>query len=227
MKVTLAENQSEITLGQFQRYLPLLKDVQRLTDLEFNSRKIEIFTGIKAKLVKNMNDNDYKALLIQIEAALEQEVDFQSRFTLNGQEFGFIPNFDNCAMGEMGDLKEYLKDFDPELFSKEKETFEEIMKQIVMSVELYENMHKAMAILFRPILNTDVFKNYSIVPYNGTSEFAETMKEMPLNLVKGALVFFSNLAKDLLAHTRTSTLEEVRKAKRRQTIGTSGVGTLR
>ena len=49
MKIKLAENISEITLGQFQAYLILLKDVQGISDFDFNSRKIEIFTGVLRK----------------------------------------------------------------------------------------------------------------------------------------------------------------------------------
>ena len=172
-----------------------------------------------------MNDNDYKDILLQIEKALESEVGFKNKFTLDGIEFGFIPNFDKMTAGENGDLKEYLKDFDPSLFSEDKESLSDIMKQIRMSAELYENMHRAMAILFRPIAGKDMFGNYMIENYNGTEATAELMKQAPLNIVKGALVFFSSLAKDLRIYIQRFTMAEAQREKKRQIIGTSGVGT--
>jgi hypothetical protein len=65
-----------------------------------------------------------------------------------------------------------------------------------------------MAILFRPITNRDGFKNYQIENYEGTKKYSEAMKLMPMNIVNGALGFFSLLAKELREHTLKSMTEE-------------------
>jgi hypothetical protein len=58
-------------------------------------------------------------------------------------------------------------------------------------------MHKAMAVLFRPIIKKGSGK-YNIVDYNGTNEYAEIMKRMPLSAVMGSMVFFYHLGNELL-----------------------------
>jgi len=55
-----------------------------------------------------------------------------------------------------------------------------------------------MAVLFRPI-GTQIKEEYTIVQYEGTDEYAELMKLMPLDVVLGAQVFFWNLGSELLA----------------------------
>ena len=54
-----------------------------------------------------------------------------------------------------------------------------------------ENYHKVMAILFRPIIQSDRFDNYKIANYEGTKQYADVMKQMPMSIVKGAFVFFT------------------------------------
>jgi hypothetical protein len=59
-----------------------------------------------------------------------------------------------------------------------------------------------MAVMYRPIKET--FKDrYSIHDYNGSDEYSDLMKFAPLQIVKGANVFFWTLEKDLLKATLT------------------------
>ena len=107
-------------------------------------------------------------LVKDIVKALNTEVEFSNMFTLNGIEYGFIPNLDSITHGEWVDLIEYEGNID--------------------------TMNKLMAVLFRPVTKKDKLGNYSIEPYNGTKERADAFKVMPLNIVNGALVFFLNLS---------------------------------
>ena len=71
MKVILPENQSEITLEQYQRYVKLLER----TDLDiynFNRRKLEIFTPLTFKDTENVTQVDFEFCLNQIELLLMQ-----------------------------------------------------------------------------------------------------------------------------------------------------------
>jgi hypothetical protein len=72
-----------------------------------------------------------------------------------------------------------------------------------------------MAILFRPIKNEDKFGNYTIKKYKGT-EGCEQMKDIKLNLVNGALVFFLNLSKELQLSTQESLKEVERQREKMQ-----------
>lgn len=170
MKIVLPENISEINLGQFQRYHRLVQRTD-LNTLDFNKRKIEIFTGIPFQKLSHIKQADYDSIIAQIDKGLNTNCPFVDRFTLNNIEFGFIPNFDKIIVAEQADLEEYA--------DKEDE------------------LHRTMAILFRPVTNTDAFKNYVIEDYNGTEKYCELMKLMPMNIVNGALGFFLNLSKEL------------------------------
>lgn len=200
VKVILPENIEDITLATFQKYAKLLER-EDLSDDNFNKRKIEIFTNLKYHDLDNVSFKDYEDLLKQIDIALNVDVPFKDRFTLNGIEFGFIPNFDKITTKEFVDLSLYPLD--------------EI-----------ENYHKLMAILFRPIKNKDYLKNYSIQDYNGTDAYAEMMKQTPMNIVNGALVFFYNLAKELQLSTQKFIAAEHQKVKQQAISSQSGDGIL-
>ncbi len=198
MKVLLPENINDITLGQFQKYMKLAERVEDLSDLEFNKRKIAIFTNLPQRKVKHISKKDYDSILEQIDTALNTDVEFKDRFTLKGVEFGFHPNLDEMTTGEYVDLSKYGEEV--------------------------ENLHYIMAILFRPITGKDALGNYQIAGYIGTDGYKDLMKEMPLNIVNGSLVFFYNLAKELRISTQKSTAMLQRKVKELQDISKSGVG---
>ena len=65
------------------------------------------------------------------------------------------------------------------------------------NISSVENFHKAMAVMYRPITSKRK-DTYQIMPYTGTSEFAEAMKYAPLDVVMPATVFFWNLGNDLV-----------------------------
>ena len=84
-----------------------------------------------------------------------------------------------------------------------------------------------MAILFRPITNRDGFKNYEIANYECSKKYADVMKLMPMNIVNGALGFFSLLANELRVHTlKSMTEEELQKEAKLLDTLKSGDGIL-
>lgn len=183
MILTLPENIKEITLGQYQRFDALNKRTD-LSELSYNKRVIEIFTELKYRDIGNISNKDYTDILIQITKAIEQTSEFEYTFKIQDVEFGFVPNLDDITTAEFVDLSDW-------------------------GLEV-ENFHKIMAILFRPITNRDVFNNYEIANYGGTKKYADVMKMMPMNIVNGALFFFSLLAIELQEHTQKYMLEAER-----------------
>lgn len=175
MKITIPEHIGEITLGQYQKYhaLTLRED---LDAFQFNKRKIEIFCNVKRIDLDKIKQTDYEDIVSQIDIALNQSVEFEPIFSIQDIEFGFIPNLDKITGGEYRDLTIYGMDID--------------------------KMHNLMAVLFRPIKKKDILDNYTIISYQGTEQYANIMKSMPLSIVNGALVFFSSLANELLNYTR-------------------------
>lgn len=198
MKVVIPEHIGDITLNQYQRYVKLTER-EDLNPFEFSKRKLEIFTKIPYHSLNNISQKDYEELLNDIDTALATEVQFKDRFEMGGIEYGFIPNFDKITTGEFVDLSKYGTDTD--------------------------TLHNLMAILFRPIKNKDAFNNYTITNYNGTAEYAEQMKQTPINIVNGALLFFCSLAKELQKSTQRSMVAELKKAQKRRVTLRSGDGT--
>ena len=87
-----------------------------------------------------------------------------------------------------------------------------------------ETLHNLIAVLFRPITNTDSFGNYEIEAYNGTKKYADIMKSTPMNIVNGCLGFFYHLAKDLRTHIQKCIAEEQARGKKHQATTKNGVG---
>jgi len=197
MKVTIPENLKDITLEQFQKYDALNKR-ENISDLEYNKRCISIFTNLPYRDITNIKNTDYEGLLLDIAKALQTPAPFQNRFTLNDIEYGFIPNLDKITQGEWVDMGEYQTEV--------------------------KDYNKLMAILFRKVTKIDKFGNYDIEPYEGTKDRSEVFKDMPMNIVNGALGFFLTLSQELETAIQKSTMEELAKAQRHQTILKSGDG---
>lgn len=187
MQVTIPENIKDITLEQFQKYDALNKR-ENISDLEYNKRCISIFTNLPYRDIANIKQTDYEVLLLNIAKALQTPCDFENIFKLHGVEYGFIPNLDKITQGEWVDMGEYQTDV--------------------------KDNHKLMSILFREVTKKDVMGNYSIKAYDGTKERGEVFKDMPMNIVNGALGFFLTLSHQLEKAIQRSTIAELAKVQR-------------
>jgi hypothetical protein len=150
-----------------------LEQYQKFIEIEEpnNDDLLKTFLNIDTRILKHIRANEIEKLCITINELFKCEKTFVNRFRLNGIEYGFIPNLDEISYGEYRDVSSYLGE--------------------------WSQMHKAMAVLYRPIKQKQG-KKYLIADYEGTHEYSETMKQMPLDVVFGANVFFYNLMKDLL-----------------------------
>jgi hypothetical protein len=129
------------------------------------------FLNISQKELNMLPADKIEGFAEQINSVFEQDKQFTPTFVLNGVKYGFIPKLDSITYGENKDLTTYLNDFD--------------------------NMNKAMAVMYRPIIHEQRGK-YLIEDYEGSSKYSEVMKEAPLSVVLGATVFFYNLTNGLL-----------------------------
>ena len=168
MELTLKipENLREITLGQYQKYLKMQKENE---DETFIAQKmIEIFCNTRLDYVMKMRWRDVNEIVTDLGVMFEEDQKLQKQFTLNGVQYGFIPNLDEISFGEFVDLDTYLADWD--------------------------QMHHAMQVLYRPV-DINVRGRYNIKEYNAITD--DTMKEMPLAYALGAVFFLLNLGKEL------------------------------
>ena len=200
MKIILPESIQDITLHQFQLYSELLERTD-LDEYNFNKRKIQIFTGLERGRIDLISVQDYKEITEQIDIALNQTVEFKPTFFIKDVEFGFIPNLDKITQGEFIDISKYGTDIN--------------------------EMHRLIAVLFRPIKNKDSLGNYEIISYQGTEQYANIMKHTPLSIVNGALVFFSSLANELVSYTAKCMAAEQVKEVAQPITSKNGDGTLR
>ena len=199
MKVLIPENIADISLKQFQDNFEF-SEKEDVSDAERDAEKIKIFTCLSYKQIESISKTDFDTLVNSINEALNTPVEFEKTFEMGGVTFGFHPNLDQMNASEYTDLMTYSGKAD--------------------------ELHKLMAILFRPINGKDVLGNYTLVKYDGTDEFATKMKEMPLHIVNGSLFFFLNLSRELQSSIlKYSQAKEQQKGKPRQIFGLTGAGT--
>tara|TARA_R110000803_G_scaffold45659_1_gene96131 strand:+ start:1573 stop:2235 length:663 start_codon:yes stop_codon:yes gene_type:complete len=152
-----------------------LKDYQELLIKENpdNDDMLKCILNINTKELGKIKNKDVENLLAIINKLFDKEHKFIPTFNLNNVLYGFIPNLDEITYGENKDITTYINNKD------------------------WGNMHKAMAVLFRPIKQKHGSK-YLIEEYEGSHKYSETLKNMPLDVVLGAMVFFWNLTNALL-----------------------------
>ena len=166
VKIIVPNDLSEIKLSQYQKFI---KAQDQNQDESFLATKIiEIFCHIDNKQAFQMKLKDVNSITKTISNMFEQKPQLINRFTMNGIEYGFIPNLDEMSLGEYVDLDTYISNWD--------------------------EMEKAMAVLYRPIQNKYKHK-YSIEDY--TAQGQEVYKDMPLSVVFGSMFFFYRLGMDL------------------------------
>lgn len=203
LKISIPKDLSGITLDQYQRYLAVAKNVEEENNEFLNLKALEIFCGLTLKDSYNLPVSMFESVLERLTNVFEEKNDLVRRFKMTGSdnvtvEFGMIPNLDKISFGEYVDLEKYISD--------------------------WSTMHKAMAVLYRPIISgNDQF--YGIEPYEGSEKWAETMRDSPVPVALGALVFFYRLGIKLSKYTMNSLVEEAgTTSQQKQTLERNGAG---
>ena len=180
--IKIPSSLNEITLGQYQKFKQTADKFEESNDFLLQ-KMIECFCNIELKHVLLIERKSVLEIANEINAYFSGNYELIPRFKIKDVEFGFIPNLEKISQGEYADLDSYVTD--------------------------WQQMHKAMAVLFRPVKDTKKEK-YSIQDYQGTDEFAELMKFMPLDVALGAYVFFYRLGSELLSSTLRFLQEEAK-----------------
>tara|TARA_R110000868_G_scaffold203335_1_gene451163 strand:- start:1252 stop:1890 length:639 start_codon:yes stop_codon:yes gene_type:complete len=135
---------------------------------------------LKATLISNILDitldkvvkfkmSDINSFYEDIMILIEQKPEL-SHFTIDGLNFGFIPNLEQMSGAEFIDAESY---FDNDIFS-------------------------LMAVVYRPI-KKEIGKSYSIEKYKGADKYRELMAKAPASAYVSARFFFLNLVTDLIS----------------------------
>ena len=137
IEINVPSSLSEITLGQYQKFLKIAENNQEGNFLD--AKMIEIFCGIPLSDSYKLKMSSVTAILDILNEMLSQTPKHVERFKMNGVEYGFIPDLDEMSLGEYIDLDNNASD--------------------------WEKMHVAMNVLYRPIKTSKVGK-YNIEEYD-------------------------------------------------------------
>jgi len=176
IKLKVPATQADIQLWKYQKYAKIVQDAEGDLAEDFIRAKIlEIFCGLTLKQAYELPLKELDSVVTHILALMSEKNGLQKRFTMtdpNGHttEFGFMPNMDEMSLGEYIDLEKYISNWD--------------------------TMHKAMAILYRPIV-AGKKEFYEIEKYEGSDKYSDVMKDSPISVALGSMVFFYHLGNEL------------------------------
>ena len=143
-----------------------LKDYQDYLKIEEpnNDDLLKCILNINQDKLGKVKSKDVDYLIAHITKLFEAKQEHIPIFKMYGVEYGFIPSLDEITYGENKDITSYIGN--------------------------WATMNKAMAVLYRPIKQKQGHK-YLIEEYEGSHKYSELMKDAPLDVVRGAMVFFT------------------------------------
>jgi hypothetical protein len=172
-----------IKIHQYQKYVKILNNVEDKSSEEaaefLNLKSLEIFCGLTLKESYGLPVSMFESVIKQISNCFEEPTPLIQRFSMTGSdgvtvEFGFVPKLDEISLGEYIDVEKYISD--------------------------WETMHKAIAVLYRPII-AGKKGFYLIEDYDGSDRYSDIMKDAPVGVALGMIVFFYRLGKKLSLYT--------------------------
>ena len=196
--IYIPEKLSDITLEQYQKF-EKLNTVDNQNSNFLLHKMVEIFCRLDLKDIARIKYKYVNSIVSDLNSMFNVKTELIPTFNLKGVEYGFIPKLDDITLGEYIDLDSSISD--------------------------WETMHKAMAVLYRPVtLKKD--DRYQIEEYTA-KEDTEKFKDTPLDVVMGCLVFFYSLNNELLQTTLKYLAKEMKEnltTQQRQALEESGVG---
>lgn len=197
-KLDVPQSLEAISLRQYQKWMKIL------TKYEENEMDDENY--IKVKLLQtfcNLNVEDtydiplqsFDGIVNHISQLFADTQPLVRRFKITDPvdnkdyDFGLIPNFDKMTFGEYVDIDTYINDI--------------------------QSMHKALAVLFRPVSN-EIKDVYKVQKYKGSEVFANVMLDAPMSVVFGVVNFIVRLQKELAKATLASSQVKVMGELERQ-----------
>ena len=197
-KYNIIDSWEDVTLDKWQR-LVLGNKVSKAKAKEAKDT-IALLSDIPKKLIDQMSLKDVATIFEKV-SNLQVKGKLKKVFEIDGEEYGFLPDCDEISLGEWVDIETYLKD------------------------GLEKNIHKLMAVLFRPLTRKEG-KIYSISAYSGGRERAEKFKKkMTAAQVQQSLVFFWSLGKSLSTILPLYLTEVMKKIQEEMSSSLDGDGS--
>ena len=171
VKIKVPNHLSEIPLHKYQQFQKVL-DINKgaeVNDWFIQEKMLQIFCDLPLSDALKYRKSDIDKVVEMIVHTLEQKPDLVRNFRIGDTEFGFIPKLEDMTFGEYIDLDNSIGDI--------------------------KNIHKAMAVLYRPI-KQKIKDKYLIEEYKGDN-YHEAMKHTPMDAVVSSMLFFWNLGIEL------------------------------
>lgn len=201
VSINIPNTLSEITLEQYQKYVKIVEQNKDIENAEtfLELKMIEIFCFIPYQEAIKIKYKDIKYIVNHISTLLNQKPDLVKGFELAGKKFGFVTNLDELTFDEYTTIDTHISDI--------------------------QNIHIAMGVLYRPIINGDYKTKYILEDYE-IKKYWEVMKYMPLDAVFSSLVFFYRLGKELSKATLKylTTEEAITNFQQELNLVKNGVG---
>jgi hypothetical protein len=186
MKIILPDNWDEVTLGQFQE-IALSDGEDRMLDI------ISILSDGDPDELRKM-DPDSFARCIEALAwvkGLPESGNYKPIIEVNGERYGFVNRMSDLTVGEWIDLESWMGNSN-------------------------ENMHKIIALLYRPLVSA-VSDSYRVIDKYVAAESAERSKlfqeHVKIGDVYGAMLFFSLIEQEFIKITPKYLREKERMMK--------------
>lgn len=185
ISINVPDNLSEITLDQYMQFNKIVDTNKDDPNAErfLQLKMLEVFCGLPYADAIKYKYTDVVDITNHLSALLSQKPELVRTFKMGGKEFGFVPKIDDLTFDEYTTIDSNIGDLN--------------------------TMHIAMAVLYRPIKVGNLKTGYELEEYE-IRKYWDAMRQMPLDAMLSAVVFFYELGKELLRVTR-SYLEEMMK----------------
>ena len=168
LSINIPENLSEVKLRDYIQLVELFKNAEEEHETVLKIRAVSILTGISLEDVVKIPINELNDIFDIVNKVINETPKFQPIISVNGVDYGFIPDMENLMTNEYLDLELY--------FGKD--------------------ILKTVSILYRPVKNR-VKSLYTIEEYKGTKDF-EKYNDFPASAYVSCMLFFWTLLNDLV-----------------------------
>jgi hypothetical protein len=193
LSITIPEGWEDIKLSKYLAYAKALKPYEGAPDYEqvMYEKAINYFCDLSTDMLRKLPMENYEGImeLMRLLFAQGEQMPVVKKFVIGSTEFGFIPNLNDMTYGEYLDLSTYSKD-------------------------LWQNLPTFLSIVYRPVTKKDK-DTYEVEAYNGTNDDMVTLftHALTMDIVWGAIGFFTILQKDLLKGMGTYSIQILEKMK--------------
>ena len=166
-KLTIPTSWNDVTIRQYQYYAASID--KAITTRQKAMVAVTAFCGLSEEEVPYLTQDSYEDIVSRlhwVNQAPESDADLIQLFEHEGVEYGFIPNWTKLTFGEFVDLEHFASEG-----------------------RLVENLDRAMALMYRPVIEK-VKGHYTISDYTIDEGRVAIMRDMPMTLAVGAMVFF-------------------------------------